>query len=100
MPRTSKKYRKVPASTVIDGAGSGSVAVRVKNDAPTPKRQRVLSDNQEDHAGEDEDEVTEVDPDLLLDYLLGCLHSNTDLLDIFIDHLFNIPEVQTKSLIR
>ena len=73
------------------GRGGASRGGYYTPQAPTKKRVRVPSDEQDDDDGE-----VEVDPELLLDSLLACLTKKESLLDRFVSHLLKIPALQNK----
>ena len=73
------------------GRGGASRGGYYTSQAPTKKRVRVPSDEQDDVDGE-----VEVNPELLVDSLLACLTKKESLLDRFVSHLLKIPALQNK----
>ena len=70
------------------GSRGGGRAGYYTPQAPSSKRVRVPSD--------DQDEDVEIDPEQLLDSLLACLTKNESLLDRFVAHLLKIPALQDR----
>ena len=64
---------------------------RSRRDAPTPKRHRGISSDEEDY-----ESATEVDPESVADSLVACLSKQEGLLESFIDKLFKMPKMQDK----
>lgn len=92
MVKTSKGKSKASASVAPAAAAGPAVIVRrSRRDAPTPKRHRAESDNEEDY-----ESSTEVDPDVLIDSLLSCLIKHEGLLEGFVQNLFKVPRMQDK----
>ena len=74
------------------GRGGGSAVMRrSRRDAPTPKRHRGISSDEEDY-----ESATEVDPESVADSLVACLSKQEGLLESFIDKLFKMPKMQDK----
>lgn len=64
---------------------------RSRRDAPTPKRQRGASSDEEDY-----ESTTEVDPDTVAGSLLACLSKQEGLLESFLEKLFKMPKMQDR----
>lgn len=94
MPK-GQKSNKPKGKAAAAGADGGRVSA-TGSKFPTPKRQRIQSDDVEQVEHDVTDSVTELDPDLLLESLLGCLSKDENLLNRLVQHLFQVPDIQKK----
>lgn len=96
MPKGQKSNKPKGKAAAAGADATGGRVSATGSKFPTPKRQRIQSDDVEQVEHDDTDSVTELDPDLLLESLLGCLSKDENLLNRFVQHLFQVPDIQKK----
>lgn len=90
MTNKSKKVKEVKEKLSSSGVGASATESKF----PTPKNPRTNSDD----AGIEEEKITEVDRDMLIDSMLGCLGKDERLWTRFVRHLFEVPGIHKKII--
>lgn len=90
MTDKSKKVKEVKEKVGSSGASARATGTKF----PTPKWTRTNSDD----IDIEKETITDIDPDMLLDSLLGRLSKDERLLTRFVQHLFELPNIQMKII--